>query len=153
MDRGDDIGIRAAQAGDLDEVARVWHDSALGMEGLRSVVPPVVALRERLDFELADGWDLHVACADTRIVGMLALRPADKLLAQIFVAPGGERQGIGRRLLDEAKRRMPGGFTLWMVAGNDRARHFYQSQGLRFLRHGLHPKAGYAIEHHGWGDV
>lgn len=153
MDRDDDIRVRPAQAGDLDAVARVWHDSALGMEGLSSVVPPVAALRERLDFEIADGWDLHVVCAGSEIGGMLALKPAEKLLAQLFVAPGEERRGIGRRLLDEAKRQMPGGFTLWMVIGNARARRFYQAEGLVSRGSGPHPKAGYQIEYFGWGDV
>jgi GNAT superfamily N-acetyltransferase len=42
-------------------------------------------------------------------------------------------RGIGSALLDHAKARRPGGFTLWTFQQNDGARRFYERHGLRAI--------------------
>jgi putative acetyltransferase len=58
---------------------------------------------------------------------MLSLRPG--WVDQLYVAPGHQGRGIGRRLLDLAKERSEGGLELWTFQVNDRARRFYERNG------------------------
>lgn len=77
-------------------------------------VPPAETLLQRIERELGFGCDYLIAVRAERLVGMLALRPADGTLDQIFVMPR-------RTLLAEARRRLPAGFRLRMASGNARS--------------------------------
>jgi GNAT superfamily N-acetyltransferase len=91
-----------------------------------------------------------VAVRGDRVVGMLALKPCDATLDQIFVSPNEQGQGIGKALLEAAKRAMPGGFTLRMAASNHKAGRFYEKQGMKALGEGLHPRTGIPVHFYGW---
>lgn len=143
------LGVRRAGKGDLDAVADVWHESASRMDAAVAAMPSREALRRRIDSELRSEWALYVALRDGRVVGMLALKPGAAVLDQIFVAPGEQGRGVGRALLDEAKRLMAGGFTLRMDSANDKAR-FYEAQGLTRLGDGTHPWTGVPVHYYGW---
>ena len=142
-----DLIVRPADSGDLEAVARVWHESASSMGGAPVEVPRFEALRGR-DAELAAGWDLHVAVLGGRVVGMLALKGGT--LDQIFVSPAQQGRGIGRALLAVAKRAMPHGFTLRMDAANEKARLFYEAEGLTKVGEGTHPWTGIPVQFYGW---
>jgi len=62
-----------------------------------------------------------------RIAGILALTPGH--LEQLYVATDQQGAGIGRLLVDHAKRLHPGGLELWVFQRNARARRFYESAG------------------------
>ena len=141
---------RPAAAGDLDAVADVWHAAAVSMDGAGADVPTREALRRRIDAELRSGWNLQVALRRGRVVGMLATRPRDAVLDQLFVLPEEQGRGVGKALLDVAKRAMPGGFTLRMGASNRKAARFYEKQGMTALREGLHPSTGMPVRFYGW---
>lgn len=68
-----------------------------------------------------------VATDAGRVVAILALEPG--WVNQLYVAPDRLGEGLGRRLLDLAKERQPGGLTLWTFQVNDRARRFYERNG------------------------
>lgn len=146
----DDHVVRPATGSDLDAAAAIWHASAARMDGADPELPRLSDLRARVDAELAAGWSLFVAVDQERPTGMLALKPTEGLLDQLFVLPAMQGHGVGRRLLDEAKRRMPDGFQLRMAADNARARRFYQANGLILLRTDLHPRHGRPVEFHAW---
>lgn len=143
------FAVRPAADGDLGAVAEVWRESALNMDG-HPDVPSVELMRHRVGKELQDGWQLHVAVRAGRIVGMLALKPSDALLDQIFVVPSERRRGVGRALLQVAKRTMPTGFRLRMATANESARRFYEAHGLKLLDEGLHPTTGVPVQFYGW---
>ena len=145
----DELLVRRAFSSDLDEVARVWHESAVAMDG-RPDVPPRDALRRRIDAELNSGWDLHVAFRGNRVVGLLALKPAEATLDQIFVAPDEQNEGVGHALLDVAKEVMPRGFTLRMAASNKRGSSFYEGEGLALIGDGLHPRTNVPVLFYAW---
>lgn len=145
-----DIIVRRAGGGDLDEAARVWHESASTMDGVRADVPAREALRGRIDAELQAGWELYIAALGGEVVGMLALKPGEAVLDQIFVAPGEQGKGVGRALLDVAKQTLPAGFTLRMDAANERARRFYEAQGLEKSGEGVHPWTAIPVHFYGW---
>lgn len=119
------------------------------MDGSQDV-PPCEALRSRIDAELRSGWDLHIAVRGDRLVGMLALKPSEACLDQIFVSPAEQGGGIGRELLRVAKRLMPAGFTLRVAASNEKARRFYDKEGLKLRGEGLHPWTGVPVQYYGW---
>ena len=145
-----ELSVRRAGSGDLDAVAAVWHESATSMDGAAPDVPPREALRQRIDAELRSGWDLHLALRGERVVGMLAVKPGAAILDQIFVSPGAQGHGVGQALLDLAKRVMPTGFTLRMDASNEKARRFYEKEGMKQLGEGTHPSTGTPVHFYGW---
>jgi ribosomal protein S18 acetylase RimI-like enzyme len=67
--------------------------------------------------------------ADGAVAALLVLDGG--WLDQLYVDPGRTGQGMGRSLVDEAKRRRPDGLDLWVFQSNRRAIAFY-------VRHGFH---------------
>ncbi len=63
-----------------------------------------------------------------RVAGFIAMH--DDFVEHLYVHPERQRRGIGTALLDEAKRRMSGGFRLWVFQQNETARRFYERHGL-----------------------
>jgi ribosomal protein S18 acetylase RimI-like enzyme len=61
------------------------------------------------------------------IVGVLALTPGH--LEQLYVATDQQGAGVGRLLVEHAKRLHPRGLELWVFQRNGRARRFYESAG------------------------
>lgn len=84
--------------------------------------------------KLVQRWEVTVAEADGILVGFLALALSEHRLDQLFVAPGAQGRGIGRRLVEVAKQRMPEGFWLSTRPDNRRARAFYERSGMGFDR-------------------
>lgn len=140
---GDALEIRPARLGDLDRVADVWLESASRMDGASAELPSRHELRQRIDRELASGWALHVALHEGVVIGLLALKPAGTTIDQLFVLPADQGRGVGRALLDLAKRILPGGFTLRTASSNTRGRRFYEREGLR-----IHERRGSSPPRH-----
>lgn len=127
----------------------MWLDGWLST-GLSTGGDPTPAeMRQRLDHDVPNWSALAVAVADDRIVGMLALYPGK--LDQLFLAPEWKGTGVGKALFAEAKRLMPDGFTLWANIANDRARAFYESQGMALTALGPRPdKPEQIVAHYRW---
>jgi ribosomal protein S18 acetylase RimI-like enzyme len=70
---------------------------------------------------------------DGSVVVGFAILSADQLL-QIHVDPAEQHKGIGSRLVARAKKRRPGGFSLWVFQKNEGARRFYERHGLELVR-------------------
>lgn len=68
-----------------------------------------------------------LAVEGASIVGLLVVAPG--WVEQLYVAPDHLGQGIGRVLLDHAKRVCPTGLSLYTFQANDRARRFYERNG------------------------
>lgn len=56
-------------------------------------------------------------------------------LACLYVAAPARGRGIGRMLVDHAKRVSPGGFTLWTFQANTGARRFYAREGMEAVQY------------------
>ena len=142
--------IRPAAAGDLDAVAALWHASA-SLPGVGpATLPPVAAMRERLERQQERGWRLTVAIDGPDLLGFSVIDPVEGVLAELFVRPASLGGGIGRRLLDEAKAAMPGGFTLFTRETNRGARRFYEREGLTATGRSAHPRSGDPVIHYAW---
>jgi ribosomal protein S18 acetylase RimI-like enzyme len=113
-------------------------------------MPSQAELRKEIDAEFIAGWQVTLAVRGDEIVGFLAIKPDEAVLAELFVRPGSLGGGIGRALLAQAIDAMPDGFTLFTRSGNARARQFYEKAGLTVLRKGTHPRFGDPIVFYGW---
>ena len=72
-----------------------------------------------------------VADVQGGVAGFGAL--TDARLEHLYVDPDHQGRGIGTLLLDQAKRRRPGGFRLWLFQQNEGARRFYERHGFRLV--------------------
>lgn len=79
--------LRKANDHDRDRIAEIWHSSA----SLPDVGPPQMPsydhLRARVDDELAAGWAVTVAQGEDGLIGFVAIKPAQRYLAELFVVP------------------------------------------------------------------
>ena len=145
----DAVAIRPAKPADYDRVAEIWLAGWLSTGLSVDNDPSVADLRARIDTDLGKGWTLTVATAGENIVGMLATYPAK--LDQLLLDPEWRGRGVGKSLFAEAKRLMPGGFTLWANVANDRARGFYERQGMALTGVGPRPdKPEQIVAHYRW---
>lgn len=122
-----EITIRRATAEDALEIARI-HIAArrAAMPWLREAHTDEETYRWAATLLPAEN-DIWVAEINNRVVAYAALAPG--WLNQLYVDPDWQRHGIGRRLLDLAKRENADGLQLWAVARNHRARRFYEAAG------------------------
>jgi GNAT superfamily N-acetyltransferase len=120
------IELRRAIQADADAVADVYLDSfhatysfplAHTDSEVRAWIRDAVVARQ-------ETW---VAVDGARIVAMMVVAPDN--LDQLYVAPDRLGIGIGRRLLERARERSPGGLTLYTFQVNRRARRFYERNG------------------------
>lgn len=135
--------LETADAGSLSEVfASAWD------EAYRGIVPDV-DLRRIASRRGPDYWT-HVAQNAARQVLVLSLDntargyvtfghnrhnriPAQGEIYELYVDPVCQGAGLGRRLLDAARRKLAEqrrkGLVIWALAGNDRADNFYRRCG------------------------
>jgi ribosomal protein S18 acetylase RimI-like enzyme len=150
MNHGDDAdGLRAARLDDAEGIAAVqiatWRDAYAGLlpgEILASLDAGAWAERWRGRLAAPAGAVFTLVFeADGRVRGFVSGGPSrDELpggeVYAIYVDPACQGRGAGRRLLAAATRLLAdAGFaaaSLWVLAGNQPARGFYESQGWRF---------------------
>lgn len=140
-----DISIRPYRESDFDDVIRIWHD---GQESTDVRSPDTIShLRERWALQRAGGSEAHIAQNDDRTVGFITFQ--DSEVKQLYVDPAHQGHGIGKLLLDFAKREMPQGFKL-NTAIESRAPKFYEREGLIRGHTGIHPRYGHLTIHFTW---
>jgi GNAT superfamily N-acetyltransferase len=129
------IELRPARPGDADAIAAVW--AAAWRDGHLGHVPDeLVAVRTVESFRprAADRVQCTtVAEADGVVAGFVTV--AGDEVEQVFVDSAHRGSGIAGRLLAEAERQVAaaGHRAAWLavVAGNARARRFYERSGWR----------------------
>jgi GNAT superfamily N-acetyltransferase len=120
---------------DVPAVAEVWFHA--WQDGHRSHVPDeLVALRTEESFgprTVARIAGTVVAEVDGRVAGFVTVRGDE--VEELFVAAEARGAGVASELLSDAERRLAtaGVVRAWLavVAGNARARRFYEKQGWR----------------------
>ncbi len=148
-----EVVIRAATVDDAEQIAAV-HIASL-REAYAGVVSDeylagldvesrTQTWRERLSAP-EPGTSVWVAQEDGRVVGFASLGPsldedAERTTMQIYtiyLEPRSWGQGIARELMRTVLAAVPAGsaVTLWVLAANERAAHFYRRNG--FSRDGV----------------
>jgi ribosomal protein S18 acetylase RimI-like enzyme len=123
--------IRRATADDVEAVVDVFERISETM----TYLPVVHTHEEHLAWfgaRLSDreGW----VWDEGGVRGYMLL--GDGELMHIYLAPGWTDRGIGTQLLQLAKARLPGGFTLWTFQQNHGARRWYERHGLEAIEFG-----------------
>jgi GNAT superfamily N-acetyltransferase len=129
------VRVRPATDDDAEDIAQIWYDA--WADGHRGNVPDaLLAFRTRDQFSsraaerVPHSW---IAEVDGRSVGFVTVDGDE--IEQIFVHSSARGTGLASMLLDEGLRaiRDAGHGSAWLavVAGNARARAFYEKRGWR----------------------
>jgi ribosomal protein S18 acetylase RimI-like enzyme len=142
--------IRPTRSDEYDEIARVWMNSwcSTGLEDASDSL--LTKLRARIPMEVAKGWSLYVADDEGVLAAMLALHVPDHYLDQLFVAPGYQSSGLGRRLLAFTRQQLPDEIWLRCVRENERAWRWYEREGFVFEREQTEPTSGRMMKYYRW---
>ena len=119
--------IRPAVGADGPALGDVWLDAWRATFDFPPSHPDD-DVRRWLAEEMAPSHEVWVAeDGDGRVVAFIALSPTE--VDQLYVASAWIGHGVGRRLVDLAKRERPDGLELWCFQANERARRFYERNG------------------------
>ena len=133
---GPAIEIRPATAEDATPMADVWLSSWRATFDFEPAHPDEDVrrwVREELLVE-AEDWVATDPSDGDSVIALLGL--SDTMVEQLYVRPDRIGRGVGRALLELAKRRRPDGLDLYCFAANDRARRFYERNGFEAVAFG-----------------
>jgi GNAT superfamily N-acetyltransferase len=143
--KSSDIKIREAKPTDFAKVAEmhypVWRQSWAGILAdymLDMLGTPKLWATQTYPENLSrSGWTMWIAESGGKALGMTMFgpdraRPDDLHIDALYTAEGGQRQGIGGRLLNKAVRANPSGdVILWCADKNHKARQFYEKNNFQ----------------------
>ena len=130
------IEIRPATVEDATRIAEVWLSSWRATFDFEPAHPDEDVrrwVREELLVE-AEDWVATDPSNGDSVIALLGL--SDTMVEQLYVRPDRIGRGVGRALLELAKRRRPDGLDLYCFAANDRARRFYERNGFEAVAFG-----------------
>jgi GNAT superfamily N-acetyltransferase len=129
----EEIGIRPATRADASIVATIWHRGWLDGH-LGHVSDELVSARPEASFHSRASQrvaDTTVATVDGAVAGFVMV--VDDQVEQVYVARAHRGTGVSAALLERAEQIVAdnGHETAWLavVAGNARARRFYERSG------------------------
>ena len=145
VDQLDDVTIRIATPADARSIARVhiasWREAYSGIVPDEYLSSLDVQARERrwTDILTDPGWTTWLAEMAQRTVGFASIGPnrdedadpGDLELYAIYLDPEAWGRGVARQLMRTLLAEVPPTtpVSLWVLADNDRARHFYRRHG------------------------
>lgn len=118
------MNIRPMRAADAAEVARFYQD-------IRRDTVPVIHSVEDIENWLVEAriprGSSYVLEQEGQLLGWVDVVPGE--LDQLYLRRGSTGQGLGKLLLDFAKRQSPDGLELYTFQVNSGARRFYAREG------------------------
>ena len=131
--RARSMSVRAADVGEIDPLARLWHQ---GWNDAHAALAPAGLVRARTLESFRDR--LAAALPDTFVIGLpgapsgFHMLKGDELY-QFYVARSARGSGVAAALIADAEARLAarGVTTAWLACaiGNDRAARFYEKCG------------------------
>jgi GNAT superfamily N-acetyltransferase len=131
--------VRPFAATDRDTLADLW------VEAWRATMPAIDFsgrrdwICARLDSQEESGTVTLCAQLPGELVGFAMIEPARNWLEQLVVTPARFGAGIGKTLLDAAKRMCPKALSLRVNQDNPRAARFYAREGFVVVASGTNP--------------
>ncbi|MEO6318721.1 MAG: GNAT family N-acetyltransferase [Acidimicrobiales bacterium] len=120
--------IRRAAPEEAPAIADLfWRARLSAVPAIPPSVHPEDDVHTYVTTVLVPAKDTWVADDDGVVVGFMVLDPG--WVDHLYVEPGRTGGGIGRQLLDVAKREHPTGLDLWAFQSNTGARRFYERHG------------------------
>ena len=130
--------IRPFVGSDVVGLLDVWYRASL-------IAHPFLTeeFLERERVEIVERWlpmaETTVIQGDGRVVGFLSL--IENEVGAIFVDPDFHRQGVGRALMDDARKRRPH-LELSVFEANLIGRRFYEAYGFRTIERRIEETSG-----------
>jgi GNAT superfamily N-acetyltransferase len=130
------LRLRDFEPADVGELVPMWRQS---FEHGVGVIDPNPIARQVAYFheQVLPTHAVRVALVGDRLVGFCASNA--EWVSQLHVRVEYIGQGIGARLLDEAKQRSAGSLWLYTFARNANARRFYERHGFVAVAFGFEP--------------
>jgi putative acetyltransferase len=118
---------------------------------------PQIAFAKRVEWwrarwrnDLVPVSDIVLAERDGVLAGFVTIDRKTGYLDQLAVAPEAWGSGVGKLLLDEAKRLSPGGITLHVNKDNERAIRIYEKSGFAITGEDINPHSGMPVHRMAW---
>jgi putative acetyltransferase len=152
MDAADGVIIRPLSADHFSDTIEMW------VAAWREAYPQIdfdarrAWIAEHIATLQGEGAHAAVAVADGAIAGFLLVDPATNYLDQIVVAAHRRGDGIGDRLMSEARRLSPGRLELHVNQDNTRAIRFYERHGFTRVGAGANALSGRPTFRMRWED-
>jgi GNAT superfamily N-acetyltransferase len=134
--------IRDLFNADLANAADIWFRSWHAAFPNLLHPMPYEAWLPRLRDDIFATYICRVAILNADVVGFVAVDVEKASLEQIFVAPEHQSMGVGKMLVDDAKRLCPSGLILTTLQQNAKAATFYSRQGFERGAAGTNPVNG-----------
>jgi putative acetyltransferase len=142
--------LRPYTAADEDAAIELWRRTWAHHFPHIDFNSRVVWWRERWRQELVPVAKIVLAERNDSVVGFVTVDPKTHYLDQIVVAPEAWGSGLGRVLLDEAKRLSPRGLDLLVNKDNNRAIRFYEKHGFQYAGEDKNPVSGKPVNRMAW---
>jgi ribosomal protein S18 acetylase RimI-like enzyme len=135
-----ELDLRAAAPGDAAAVADVYLRSRKELVACAPLAHSDEDVRGWIRERLLTAGGTTVAVIEGRVIGFLSIRAGtgagSSWIDQLYVLPALVEQGIGSRLLELARDRLPPPVRLYAFQENQRARRFYEARGFRTIAFG-----------------
>lgn len=123
------IDIKKAVYGDSDMIFEVFSKARKEM----SYLPQIHTEDETKNFiKNLCQKNTYKALVDGRVVGFINIE--NNFLNHLYILPGSQNMGIGKRLLDFAKEVSLQGLNLWVFEKNKDAIKFYEREGFKLIQ-------------------
>lgn len=139
----------AMAPGEAAALAGIWRRAWASAHPDARPLEPIGHWLARVNTEFSPPAELRVVERARQLLAFALLHPPRHYVAQLYVDPHLHGNGFGRQLLDEACRRMPGGWRLHVATANRTAQRFYTHYGLLRGAVDHHPTTGRErVEYH-----
>jgi len=129
-------------AAEQECLARLWRRAWSCANPHVEQLAPEEHWLARVQTEFVPPCEVTVIEVDGAIGAFMVVDTVHALVEQLFTEPALQGLGLGSALLDEACRRLPGGWMLHVATTNGRAQRFYERYGLARGRIGHNPVTG-----------
>ena len=144
------IALRPYRASDEDAAIALWQRTWQEAYPQIAFAKRVEWWRGRWRNDLVPVADIVLAQDGTALVGFVTIERRSGYLDQLAVAPEAWGTGVGRQLLEEAKRLSPAGIVLHVNKDNARAIRFYEKAGFGIAGEDRNPHSGAPVHRMQW---